>query len=710
MASVGVVPDHSSDEQIEKKGIEELQTVEQGGIPPSSENKVPDGEEEAKAQEESVSDNVPTESEQEVANTQIVPPVVTDAEKVEKFDEAPHSDVPVTDDSQVGVSPDSILDISSVPGSVVEAVEKKTEESPDVTESSVEALEKPVEHLKESPPGDSESEVGKEPEEVSVVERKLVEKPESVVEVERKQQEQSQQFDEKSEMLEPKETVDRDITNDGGTKVDESSKEEISILEPQMVEKPESVVEVVGKPQEAGEVEEKSETLEPKKSINNDGGKDGETQVDESLKEEVSVVEPQTLEKSESVNEMGGKPSEQAGEVEKKSEMLEPKESNNHYGGIYGETQADESLKEEVSVVEPQTREKSESVDEMGGKPSEQAGEVEKNSEILEPKESMDSDVTKDEPTPIEMVKYTEPLKEEEVTKDQDIVASESDTVVCAGQEADFGLKEDGIRSVTPDIVENVSVDDTEKEVGVDGEKEAMQVGECEANKEEKVMNTEESKDLDVKIEELTEPVRTETIEEKEAMDTKIEENEENNVKKEESMLPEPTGNKDVGGSCAATKVAEKSSKEQSASRDAEVVIEEKKEQDAKVDTPDLNGKVQDAKVDTPDLNESKESELEGKVEEAIQSCVDNVDKREVPEETAKSGSPNVELSKIEDNSKTDQEPPKQEVPAKPSQKQSNNIISKVKQSFVKVKKAIIGKSPSSKTLSSAAKGDIQVK
>ncbi|XP_043724245.1 neurobeachin-like [Telopea speciosissima] len=654
MASVDVVPDHSSDEQIEKKENEELKTAEHWVIPPSDENKVIDGEKKAKA-EESVSVKVPIESEEEVANTQIVPPVLTDAERVDKLDEAPDSDVPVTDESKVGVTPDSKPDISSVPGSVVEAVEKETEDLakiPDVTESSIEAVEKPVEHLEKSPTRDSDSEVGKEPEEVSVEELKMVEKPESVVEVTKKQQEQSEQFEEKSQMLQPKESVDRDITIDGGTEVDESLYEDVTILEPIMVEKAESVVQVVGKPEEAGEAEEKSVMLKPKESIDNDKGKDKETQADESLKKEVSVVEPKTLEKSGSIDEMGGKPHEQAEEVEKKSEMLKPKEC-------------------------------------------------------------IDSDATKDEATSIDMVKKsTEPLKEEEVTKDQDLAASESDTVACAGQEAESGLK-DGMRSVTPDVVENVCVDDTEKEVGVDEEKTAVQAGDCEANKEEKVVNIEESKDKDMKIEELTQPEQTETIEEKEATDMKIDENEENNVKKEDLMLPKPIETKDVDGSYAATEAAEKSSEEQGASRDVEMVIEEKKEQDARVDTPDLNGKVDvvDTNVVNEPTAESKELEFEGKVEEAIQSCVDNVDKREVvAEETTKSGAPNMEVSKIEDNSKTDQEPPKQEVSVKPSQKQSNNIISKVKQSIVKVKKAIIGKSPSSKTLSSEAKGDIQVK
>ncbi|XP_043711562.1 muscle M-line assembly protein unc-89-like [Telopea speciosissima] len=399
-------------------------------------------------------------------------------------------------------------------------------------------------------------------------------------------------------------------------------------------------------------------------------------------------------EKLESVVEVGGKPQE-AEEVEEKSEMLKPKESIDDDIGKDGVAQTEESFKEEASVVEPKTLEKSESVVEMGGKPQEQDEGVEKKYEMLDSKESLDSDITKDDL--IDIV--------EEDTKS-------SDTVVSASQGAGFGLKEDGMKSVTPNV-EKVSVDDTKKEFGVDEEKAAVQVGDIETKEEGKVVNMEEGKHNDVKIEELTQLEQTETIEEKEAKDMKIDENEENNVKKEELMLPEPTETKNVVGSYTETEVTEKFSEEQSASKDAEMGTEEKKEHDAKVGTPDLKGKVDVVEISNvvnEPTAESKESELEGKVEEAIQTCVDNLDKGVVVEETAKSGAPDVALSKIEDNSKTDQDPPEREAPAKPSQKHSNNIISKVKQSIAKVKKAIIGKSPSSKTLSSEAKGDIQIK
>ncbi|KAM5568478.1 hypothetical protein ABKV19_016173 [Rosa sericea] len=68
---------------------------------------------------------------------------------------------------------------------------------------------------------------------------------------------------------------------------------------------------------------------------------------------------------------------------------------------------------------------------------------------------------------------------------------------------------------------------------------------------------------------------------------------------------------------------------------------------------------------------------------------------------------PTLESCKDGDHETQTSKDQAQDVSAKPAQKQSgNNIISKVKQSLVKVKKAIIGKSPSSKVLSPEIKGD----
>lgn len=105
-------------------------------------------------------------------------------------------------------------------------------------------------------------------------------------------------------------------------------------------------------------------------------------------------------------------------------------------------------------------------------------------------------------------------------------------------------------------------------------------------------------------------------------------------------------------------------------------------------------------------INEPVRETLASKFEEeSVEPGADKVEK----EQTVEPEKTEVQATKENDATKTSKDLPK-ETPAKPAQKQSNNIISKVKQSLVKAKKAITGKSPSSKNLSSEPKGDIKVK
>ncbi|XP_052109913.1 uncharacterized protein LOC107465090 isoform X2 [Arachis duranensis] len=99
---------------------------------------------------------------------------------------------------------------------------------------------------------------------------------------------------------------------------------------------------------------------------------------------------------------------------------------------------------------------------------------------------------------------------------------------------------------------------------------------------------------------------------------------------------------------------------------------------------------------------ESKVDEISAAVKEPVRETLASKFEQQ-EEESAK------KEEEIESKETTSREVPK-EAPAKPVQKQSNNIISKVKQSLVKAKKAITGKSPSSKNLNSDTKGDIKVK
>ncbi|EHA8586720.1 hypothetical protein COCNU_scaffold000795G000010 [Cocos nucifera] len=84
---------------------------------------------------------------------------------------------------------------------------------------------------------------------------------------------------------------------------------------------------------------------------------------------------------------------------------------------------------------------------------------------------------------------------------------------------------------------------------------------------------------------------------------------------------------------------------------------------------------------------------------------------KELAKDTAETREPddgNLAEPSKDDFPKQDQESPKQEAP-KASQRHSNNIISKVKHSIVKAKRAILGKSPSSKTMSAGTKDEIKV-
>ncbi|ONI29677.1 hypothetical protein PRUPE_1G208400 [Prunus persica] len=106
------------------------------------------------------------------------------------------------------------------------------------------------------------------------------------------------------------------------------------------------------------------------------------------------------------------------------------------------------------------------------------------------------------------------------------------------------------------------------------------------------------------------------------------------------------------------------------------------------------------------DIKENEEVVVPSAIVEPVVEAKagDDASKLENTEETAnesKTEPETLEASK-------DQE--KQDVSVKAAQKQSGGIISKVKQSIVKVKKAIIGKSPSSKVLSPEVKAEEPVK
>ncbi|CAL0320912.1 unnamed protein product [Lupinus luteus] len=120
-----------------------------------------------------------------------------------------------------------------------------------------------------------------------------------------------------------------------------------------------------------------------------------------------------------------------------------------------------------------------------------------------------------------------------------------------------------------------------------------------------------------------------------------------------------------------------------------------------------------EAKVDeiSSAVSEPVRETLASKFEQETTKTAVETFEKEQTEEPAKTDSQIVEeTTKGNDATKTSSKDLPEETPTKPVQKQSHNIISKVKQSLVKARKAITGKSPSSKNQSTEAKDDISVK
>lgn len=160
---------------------------------------------------------------------------------------------------------------------------------------------------------------------------------------------------------------------------------------------------------------------------------------------------------------------------------------------------------------------------------------------------------------------------------------------------------------------------------------------------------------------------------------------EEKNVKMDQVMTEEKNEKTESviaseRASSIAAQVTEKSLVEEQESRDVEVI---KKKED--LPSAENERDVAEATVDV-------------KAEETNKKAETNLESTEEAVVDGKKADPPTKEGDDTKNSK--------EFSAKPPQKSSGNLLSKVKQSLGKVKKAIVGKSPSSKTLQSEAKGD----
>ncbi|KAH7833647.1 hypothetical protein Vadar_008414 [Vaccinium darrowii] len=677
-------------EQV-KKAVEEVKKVKQEDIPKGSVEEEKLKEEKLPTQPGSLS-----ELEEKIVDKPIEPPLV---EEVKKIDDTPVSEVLVEEKSppedqptveSVGKEPTAIESIEKdlVEQPPVEVAEKQLEEEvkmSDTPEPSAEALEKtkkalevPVEEseivVKEVEIPEPEAKKEEIPEPVSVVEDKHMEQSEVAEKIEKECAE--------AEAEKPKETL-ADKIEDLPTDKEEPEKalealpveeskivvKEVEISEPEAKKEeiPEPVSEVDDKPMKQSEVAEKVE----KECAEAEAEKPKETLADK--------IEDLPTDKEEPVvTDTPQEQSETAENVEKECAEVEPKESVKVQIAKDEETLAekieDPLLKEEDTVKEAHV------VTKNPRELSEVAEKVEKESEEVEPKESVKVDeIPKEEA--VLAGKIEDPMVKKEVTvKEEPVVTESSDQVTSTIVEAQVDKTEDGGEKSPTGLAESVGVADEEKELGgtdvveVLPKEEVVESGKVELESEGKSVKTEEREVEKAVTEGLDEPTVSPTEVTEKALEV---ENTSRDIE-----LPAENGKESVKEETVTLVEAEKNG------------VEEGKAEDV---TPTTVGEP---------VEEPKKSETEVKGQEAVQTGETTLEQ----EKEEKPDAPVVETTKDGDDTITSQEPPKEEVPAKPSSKQSNNIMSKVKQSLVKAKKAILGKSPNPKTVSSEAKRDVQDK
>jgi hypothetical protein len=754
-------------QQVEKK-VNEVKAIEQDGVTSSKES-VEEGKPKV---EESSSPATPVTKPEEVSDVdkQIEPPMA----EVEKTDDAPVLDVPVEDnteekdnipESHTPAVPQPVADTIKAQSEEKPAVESVVKEAPE--QLAVASLEKgeeekayivdPPEQIPETPekleePIDAlptkESEVVR----IEEIKSSRVEKPEdAAIEEEEKPREQSELFEQVEKMYEEVDTNERmekakviDVPEqipETPEKLEEpldvlsakeSEVEGIEEIKSSRVEKPEdAAIEEEEKPREQSELFEQVEITYEEVDTNKRMEKakiidvpEQILQTPEKLEEPLNVLpakESEVVGIEEIENSHVEKPEDAAIEAEEK-----PREQYELFEQVdktYEEVDTKERM-EKAKIVDvpeqiPETPEKlEEPLDVLPEKKSEVVGteeiksshvesiEVEKpeaaaveaeeepreQSELFEQvektyevdsKEKVEGDTDKDTGSSAEKVENTSFLKDKEEEEPSVIRSSEQ---VRTSQEALTDLNEnEGDFSLSSTDPEKVDAEEKKELSGADV------IGEL-------------SKEAVVEAGKVAEENEAKTLETEEG-------NGKRNVKPEESTPPVKEKDADTA------EFVEKSFEGRSTGRDVEE--ENKREHNVKEETPALGGTNKDEHVEgneaqvttvtSKPVEEPQESELQVRNEEAAETGKDKLEKEKV-DEIAKSDIQNLEPSvDAGDETKTSQDLPK-ELPAKSSQKQSNNIISKVKQSLVKAKKAIIGKSPSSKTLSGETKGDIKVK
>ncbi|XP_052302501.1 uncharacterized protein LOC7465204 isoform X21 [Populus trichocarpa] len=254
--------------------------------------------------------------------------------------------------------------------------------------------------------------------------------------------------------------------------------------------------------------------------------------------------------------------------------------------------------------------------------------------------------------------------------------------VAAITQVAQAEIKEDGGKSSLPEIIQKAGPEAEGTDLAEASLKEI--VVEAEKGREEKEART-------IKAE--GEKIASDTVKEELAQPIKVEE---------------------VSNAASNAKITEKSFEGEKTVESVEPALENKKEEIPAIDETHKDGTIE-GKLDeattvvSEPVKESQDSVSEAKEEEETAKTNEENSEQEKVDEIAKSDTQNLEYSTQDaEDAKESQDLPR-EVPAKPTQKHSNNILTRVKQSLVKAKKAIIGKSPTPKTVSSDSKGDVKV-
>ncbi|KAJ6974057.1 hypothetical protein NC653_030196 [Populus alba x Populus x berolinensis] len=558
---------------------------------------------------------------------------------------------------------------------VTEHVEKTEEQSVEVIEETQDSTEvHPIKESEAVPLKDIDDLVAvpgvDKPEQVILE----VDKPEPVVpEVEVKQEEQSEvtQQIEKPESMVPETEVKLEEQSEV-TKPDEKTEEQEVEVKPEgqsvirkqveqsevaeQIEKPESVIpETEVKLEEQSEVTKLDEkTEEQEVEVKPEGQSVIRKQVEQSevaeqIEKPESVI-PETevkLEEQSKVTKLDEKT--EVHEVEVKSEGQSVIREQVEQSEVAEQIEKPESV---IPETEVKLEEQSE-VAKLNEKTEEHEVEVKYEGQSVIGEQVEQSEVSKlDEKTEEHEVEV-KPEGQSEVSEQVEIKSTDEKPgqVAAITQVAQAEIKEDGGKSSLPEIIQK-AVPEAE---GTDLVEASLKEIVVEAKK-----GREENEAGTIKAE--GEKIASDTVKEELAQPIKVEE---------------------VSNAASNAKITEKSFEGEKTVESVEPALENKKEE-------------------IPAIDEThKDGNIEGKLDEA--TTAEKVD------EIAKSDTQNLEYSvKDAEDAKESQDLPR-EVPAKPAQKHSNNILTRVKQSLVKAKKAIIGKSPTPKTVSSDSKGDVKV-